>query len=233
LFEEKRETYKIFNKIYKKYEFVNSIISFNGVSRIRREIIKLIRENISEREVMVDAGGGTGIMAILLDNLFDIKINVDLSSEMLELGGSKSISPSIFFLKADVTEMPIKDRSVNLVLSTFVARNVLLVNMMTEANRIIKDKGYILLCDFILPQPRIFRALYLIYMTHIMPLIAFVLSGKYAEYRYLAHSIKNWMTYEELEERITAATRYGTVKVIVKKKIIGGVVAIYLMRRES
>lgn len=230
----KKNTFRLFNKIWKRYELVNKVISFNRVKTIRKEIKNILENSMTGRQkYLLDVGGGTGIMSDMLNNRFDIKLVCDLSLKMMNTGSVRYDSGSIVFIESDACNLPIKDRSIDAALSVFVARNVDLKSMVNELYRVLKSGGCFLLCDFVLPpkEKPFFRHVYLTYMLYIMPIIAFLVSFKYSEYRYLAKSIKNWMTIEELMKQILLYCPENRVKFTHVKSICSDTVAIYRLKK--
>src|SRR5699024_12524096 len=94
-----KKVHHVFEKIYKQYDSMNSIISFNRHKAWRKDVMK--RMNVKEGSTALDVCTGTGDWAISLAEETGEKGKVtglDFSKNMLEVAKEKKKSLKIDYL---------------------------------------------------------------------------------------------------------------------------------------
>lgn len=193
----KTESYRIFDKIAKTYDFLNIILSF-GIDRLwRRKIIKIIGNNKIENAI--DLATGTGDMAILLgknDNIQKVT-GLDLSKEMIAIGNKKiekkNLDSKVRLKIGNGMDIPLDDATADLVTITFGIRNFGdFEKGLKEMHRILNKNGRCIIMEFSLPQNKIVKAFYLFYFRNVLPFIGNIISRDRMAYTYLNKTVEEF-----------------------------------------
>ena len=195
--ENKTESYRIFDKIAKTYDFLNIILSL-GIDRLwRRKIIRIIgKANVSEA---VDLATGTGDMAILLaqsKNIHKVK-GLDLSKEMIAIGNEKiakkNLSSKATLEIGNGMDIPLEDSSTDLLTITFGIRNFGdFEKGLREMHRVLRDSGRCIIMEFSLPKNKFIKSFYLFYFRHVLPFVGNIISRDKMAYTYLNQTVEQF-----------------------------------------
>ena len=92
---QKQDTWKMFNQIYKSYDFLNRLLSFGIDQYWRKKLVQKIR--VRKNMHILDVATGTGDLLIAIQKAIpDCQaIGVDMSENMLSIAKKKA--PSIHF----------------------------------------------------------------------------------------------------------------------------------------
>jgi ubiquinone/menaquinone biosynthesis C-methylase UbiE len=105
-----------------------------------RQIELLEALSLAPSDVVLDVGCGTGYFTMLIKNKADHVVGVDIDCAALRIAGE--FTPECDFINADVTKLPIKDKSATKVLCTEVLEHVEDdVGLMMECHRTLTDGG--------------------------------------------------------------------------------------------
>jgi len=116
----------------------------------------------------------------------------------------KGVKPSFEIASAD--SLPFADDTFSAVTISFGIRNFdRRSECIDEIFRVTAPSGELMILEFAVPRCRIWRALYIFYLKHILPLIGGWLSGNRSAYRYLPESVMQFPRYEEFCTELTAA----------------------------
>ena len=193
----KSESFKIFDSIADRYDFINGVLSL-GLHTMWR---KRVRESLpsGHNQKVLDLATGTADVAIELTN--DRKVasvdGLDMSQEMIKLGDTKiksrNLQDKIKLRHGDAMTVPAKDCTYNAVTMAFGIRNVRDVEgCLRECYRVLKPGGRVLMLEFALPDNQLFKRLHLGYLRHVLPKIGKVLSGHSFAYKYLNETIETF-----------------------------------------
>lgn len=197
---EEKTIKSMFDRIVKRYDFLNHFLSFGQDFFWRKKMAKISSKN-AERFIL-DLATGTADSALALIER-DIKVvGVDISFEMLKFGKRKiekrKKNRSFFPISASAYQLPFKDKSFDAVTCAFGIRNMHKTKIaLEEIYRVIKPGGRVIILEFSLPQG-VFKKLYLLYLKFI-PFIASLFSVSSA-YEYLSSSIRSFYKPEEFIE---------------------------------
>ncbi|MCP4180870.1 MAG: bifunctional demethylmenaquinone methyltransferase/2-methoxy-6-polyprenyl-1,4-benzoquinol methylase UbiE [bacterium] len=188
----------MFTNIGPKYDFINHLLSFGLDFGWRKQVVKYIPDRIN---TLLDLCCGTG------DQLFSIikkknvsiptLIGMDMSLEMLDRSRykakKKNLVEKIKFLSGDAVNISLADNSIDIVTVSFGIRNVYdLEKSLSEIYRILKPSGKLIILEFSIPENRVIRKLFIMYISCLLPIIGGILSGNFSAYFYLARTIKSF-----------------------------------------
>lgn len=152
---------KMFDKISYKYDFINNLMSFGTHFLIKKDCINSLDGKTDAK--ILDLCCGTGDLTRILKEKFpDAEVfGVDFSDKMLEIAKRKASDiPSpvgrmserqegVKYLHADVTNLPFKDNTFDIVTTGFGLRNIENFNgALDEIYRVLKPNGLFLHLDF-------------------------------------------------------------------------------------
>lgn len=113
--------------------------------------IKMYFKNNIKGDTILDAGCGTGKFTKTLEELSKKYIGVDLSNNQLTKAKSKSIKPNSEFIQANLANIPLKDNSVDIIVSTWVLGTIKDLEernkCIQELKRVLKPNGKIFLVE--------------------------------------------------------------------------------------
>ena len=192
----------VFSEVYKKYDFMNDIMSF-GIHRVWKE--KFINwMNPAPKTSLIDVATGTGDIA----KLFMKRINengkvicVEPNTDMLKQGKSKLRKfKNIEWLNASAENIPVKESSFDYYSISYGIRNVTDINTtLKEAFRILKPGGRFMCLEFSKINNEILNSIYKQY-SKVIPRIGKLIVGSEEPYKYLVDSIEDFYSQEQLVE---------------------------------
>lgn len=186
----------MFNRISKRYDVLNSVLSF-GIHRYwRKACIREIKTRIKPKTIL-DVATGTGDFALACLPLNpDSIIGMDISRGMLDMGIKKlntlKIASSKIQLIEDNAETTTSyDQYFDLIVVAFGVRNFENLDRgLSNIYRMLKPNGVLCVLEFAYPQQKWVRQLYHIYFKWIVPLIGRLCSADQNAYRYLFNSVQ-------------------------------------------
>jgi len=143
---------------------------------------------------------------------------------MLEVAREKNI-PSL--IQADGLRLPFRDQSFDALTVAFGLRNMASwEGALREMQRVLKPGGLILVMDFSLPSPPLLRAIYRVYLHHVLPRFAATVTGNKEAYEYLGESIESFPREEKMLSLLESCGFSGAEM----KSLCLGVAGIYTAR---
>jgi demethylmenaquinone methyltransferase/2-methoxy-6-polyprenyl-1,4-benzoquinol methylase len=204
---------QMFDSIAPRYDLLNHILSAS-VDRLwwwqtaRR--FKAILGDPDAAILDICCGTGHMTMALLKGRPRGARpiLAADFSRQMLRRGARrfelrKSGEPTAIAMEADALHLPLRDASLDLIVTAFGFRNLANYEAgLTEFQRVLKPGGRLGILDFAEPGGLIGKA-YAVYFHRVLPTIARLFSGPSASsvdgpYRYLPTSVGNFPTPPEL-----------------------------------
>lgn len=181
--EEKRaEVRRLFDTISPRYDLVNRVMTFGMDVGWRRTAVASLR--LAGRSLVADLACGTGDLCSELERRGYRAIGLDFSHGMLV--NARTPSPLV---EADVTQLPLRDASIDGVTCGFALRNVVsLERLFAELARVVRPGGRFALLDASEPDNPVVRAGHGLYFKRVVPLIGAALSDATA-YSYLPRSM--------------------------------------------
>ena len=193
----KSDSFKIFDKIATKYDFINSVLSF-GLHGVWRRRLSWMLPRATDMKVL-DLATGTADVAIELvknENVSHVD-GLDMSKGMVEIGREKlsklGLDNKIKLHIGDAQEIPFDNEQYNAVTMSFGIRNVPSpLKCLQDAHRVLKPDGRVIVLEFGLPSSSIIKAAHLFYLRNILPIIGNRLSGSTFAYTYLNETIETF-----------------------------------------
>lgn len=224
-----QRVHEVFENISGKYDYMNSVISFNRHVSWRKHTMKLM--NVRKDCKALDVCCGTADWAILLSEAVGANGTVyglDFSENMLEVGQKKVDQlnyNNIKLVHGNAMELPFKDNEFDYVTIGFGLRNVPdYFQVLSEMQRVVKPGGMVVCLETSQPTTPGFRQAYYFYFNYIMPLLGKWLAKSYQEYSWLQESAQDFPGSEELSDLFRKAG-LDNIKV---KKYSGGVAATHI-----
>lgn len=231
MIEETKEerVHHVFEKIYKQYDSMNSIISFQRHKAWRKDVMKEMR--VSKGSASLDVCCGTGDWSISLAVEAGAEgsvIGLDFSKNMLSVAHEKkqeSLIDQLSFIHGNAMDLPFEDNTFDFVTIGFGLRNVPdYMKVLKEMHRVAKPGGKVVCLETSQPTIFGFRQIYYLYFQYIMPLFGRIFAKSYKEYAWLHESARNFPDKKKLG-RMFEKTGFQEVKI---KSYTGGVAAMHM-----
>jgi demethylmenaquinone methyltransferase / 2-methoxy-6-polyprenyl-1,4-benzoquinol methylase len=204
---------RMFDEIAPRYDFLNHALSMNvdrlWWRRTARTFAHILRRDNAR---VLDLCAGTGDMSVALRAVATRQPGaggaaiyaLDFSHPMLCHGLEKYSARQIQPLEADALAMPLPDRSLDLVVSTFGFRNLANYDAgLREIFRVLKPEGEIGILDFSEPGGT-FGKLYGFYFRKVLPRIGTLISGVRGPYEYLPASVERFPSPQQMLDQMRA-----------------------------
>jgi demethylmenaquinone methyltransferase / 2-methoxy-6-polyprenyl-1,4-benzoquinol methylase len=221
--------HRVFEKIYRNYDKMNSLISFNLHKAWRKDTLK--RMNVEKGKKALDVCCGTADWTIALAQAVgeDGEVyGLDFSKNMLKIGQEKVDSlelKNVKLIHGNAMNLPFEDDTFDYVTIGFGLRNVPdYMQVLNEMRRVTKPGGKVVCLETSQPTLIGFRQLYFLYFRYIMPLFGKLFAKSYEEYSWLQESAREFPGRKELADMFYEA---GLEKVEIKS-YTGGVAAMHL-----
>lgn len=219
----------VFEKIYKNYDQMNSIISFQRHKAWRKETMK--RMDVKLGHKALDVCCGTADWSIALAKEVGTNghvIGLDFSKNMLEIGKQKVEElgfSNVELIHGNAMKLPFEDHTFDVVTIGFGLRNVPdYMQVLKEMNRVLKPGGKAVCLETSQPTAPVFKQGYYFYFRYVMPLFGKLFAKSYNEYSWLQESARDFPGMAELA-RMFKQAGFEHVQV---KPFTGGVAAMHL-----
>ncbi|MES2252654.1 MAG: bifunctional demethylmenaquinone methyltransferase/2-methoxy-6-polyprenyl-1,4-benzoquinol methylase UbiE [Pseudomonadota bacterium] len=200
----------LFSRVAENYDLMNDLMSLGLHRQWKRSFIK--RMHLRENDHIVDVAGGTGDISILLHNtlpFLNLRTTlVDLTPSMLEEGRRKAINQGIIknikWCAGQAEALPLPNDSMNVYTISFGLRNVAdRTQALNEAFRVLKPGGRFYCLEFSQLKHEPLQKIYDLYSFSVLPSLGKHIANDEAAYIYLAESIRNFPTRDQLEQELT------------------------------
>jgi len=203
---------QMFDEIAPRYDFLNHVLSMNVDRLWWRRTARTFSHILSRSDARVlDLCAGTGDMSVAMRAVASRQkssaaiLALDFSHQMLQHGLAKFSAKQVQPLEADALQLPLADKSFDLVVSSFGFRNLANYDaVLQEIFRVLKTGGEVGILDFSEPGG-LFGKLYGFYFRKVLPRIGTLLSGVRGPYEYLPASVHNFPAPQEMLARMESA----------------------------
>jgi len=223
---------EMFATIATRYDLLNHLLSGNTDKKWRRIVASRVRDKLaadaSDAKQILDVACGTGDLALTLFETTGVPVvATDFCRPMLQIAAGK-VPRRIKLIEGDALSLPFLDRSFEGATIAFGLRNLSSVEGgLNELFRILKPQGWLAVLEFSRPSNPVFRALFGLYFTKVLPLLGGVISGSKSAYSYLPDSVQRFPDQRQLS---LLMERAGFDEVTYEN-LTGGIAALHMARR--
>ena len=215
----------VFNKVFKKYDLMNDLMSL-GIHRIwKKNLIQMM--NPSSKKSLIDVACGTGDISKLYlkatnnnSSILCVDSNANMIRECkINLKNFKNVKWKV----CNAEKLNVPDNSFDFYTISFGLRNTKDINKtLKEANRVLKKGGRFMCLEFSKIENDNLEILYKTY-SKLIPKIGEVVVGEKKPYEYLIKSIENFISQKELIDKMKE-NNFVNCKY---RNLSGGIVAIH------
>ncbi|THE15083.1 demethylmenaquinone methyltransferase [Bacillus timonensis] len=218
-----QRVHHVFEKIYKNYDQMNSVISFQQHKAWRKDTMK--RMDVKEGATALDLCCGTADWTIALAEKIGSQgkvFGLDFSKNMLKIGQEKVDKlklNQVELIHGNAMELPFEDNTFDYVTIGFGLRNVPdYMTVLKEMHRVVKPGGKVVCLETSQPTMLGFRQLYFFYFRFIMPVFGKLFAKSFKEYSWLQESARDFPGMKELANMFREA---GLTDIEVKPYTLG------------
>ncbi len=169
--ERRRQVGAWFDEAAPDYNWINHVLSFGSGNRYRREA--LLRAGLAPGMRLLDAGSGTGIVAVQAQRIVGATgqvVALDPSTGMLREAGRRGVRRRV---RALAEAIPFPDERFNLLSMGYALRHVVdLRATFQEYRRVLKPGGKVLLLEITPPRSRFAAGFLKLYLGRVMPFLS-------------------------------------------------------------
>ena len=193
----------MFNRIPKRYDFLNRLLSLGLDSLWRKDAVKATL--VKQPDSILDVATGTADLAISLKRARPSAevIGVDFAEGMLEVGRQKVVKAKLELplLQGDGLALDYPDSSFDAITIAYGIRNFADVNAgLQEFFRVLKPGGRLVVLEFPPPPTNLLGKMIRFYYFRILPHLGGFLSGDPDAYSYLPASVIEFPNPEQLAQ---------------------------------
>ncbi|MFC1816322.1 class I SAM-dependent methyltransferase, partial [Thermodesulfobacteriota bacterium] len=219
-----------FNTVARRYDFMNTLLSFGIHYLWKRTAIKMLGLKPGDR--VIDVCGGTGDLSIMAERVVGSSGQVvlyDINRAMILAGRIKMTNLSsrarILNVQGNAEQISFPDQYFDAAMVGFGIRNLAHMEIgFKEMHRVLKPGAKMICLEFSRPTAPLFRWLYDMYSFQIMPLLGEFLAGSRKAYTLLPESIRTFPLPDELTDILN---KIGFENVFYRK-LTNGIAVIHL-----
>jgi demethylmenaquinone methyltransferase/2-methoxy-6-polyprenyl-1,4-benzoquinol methylase len=229
----KSDSWKMFNSIAGRYDFLNRLLSLGQDVRWRKALKQFLPA--SSGQTILDLATGTADVLIVLakDNpKIHRGIGVDPAIKMLEIGRHKIKAQHLYdrleLAQGDAQALSFLDETFDCVTIAFGIRNIPDLRLaLLEMHRVTKTGGRVLILEFSKPENPFLKCGHWLYLQTVVPLVGFLFSGNFKAYTYLNQTIQ---TFPSSDRFCKILKQMGFVN-IEPHPLMGGAATIYVAQK--
>ena len=206
-----QETWRIFERIFSRYDAVNRILSLGMDNRWRNRLAEKVNCPADGRILDLATGTADVLLAISRRSTVPLKLyGLDMAENMLRVArvkfGRQGSAQPVCFVKADCMRLPFPADTFDTATMAFGIRNMPdpLISLQ-EIFRVLKPGGCVLILEFSLPDHPLIRPAALLYLRAVVPGLGGLCSGDREAYRYLSRSVEGFPSGESFCQWLRAA----------------------------
>ena len=200
---------QMFDRIARRYDFVNRVLSLGIDKSWRRKTVRALQ--LGERPRVLDVATGTGDLAIDIARMTPgaTVIGLDPSTQMLAIAETKlakrKLTDRVSVVVGDAQALPFQDCEMDAATISFGIRNVPdRLQGLRELARVVRPGGRIAVLELGEPRKGVLGRAARFHTRHVVPRLGALLSGS-REYAYLQKSIAAFPPAEEFAELMDRA----------------------------
>lgn len=199
----------MFDRIARRYDLMNKIISLGLDGRWRERAIERLSPVSGGRYLDVGAGTGDLLLQIVKRAPEATGIGIDPSAAMLAVGRDKirarGLEERIHLRTGDAMDLPFDDDTFDGVILGFAIRNVEdRQKALCEFKRVLKPGARLVILELTVPERPVSRLCHRLYTGTVVPTAARLLSIRTA-YAYLVDSVRAFPRNQEFEAMMRTA----------------------------
>ena len=200
----------VFASIASSYDLANRVISCGQDLRWRAQVVRMVAER--KPEVVADLATGSGDMAFALCRKLPKETSItalDFCEPMLDEARRKQTarpwSSRIHFAQGDCTAMNFPSESMDVLTIGWGLRNFEdRAKGLREMRRVLRPGGALYCLEFSQPYKWL-RGPYYLYLKHVMPFLARIITGQRGSYEYLVDTVGAFPGREALAQEMLDA----------------------------
>ena len=216
----------MFNKIAKKYDLMNCIMSLGNHKKWEQEIVGSIKLNSNKTDKILDIACGTGSLTqeIIKNSSNDQVIGLDFSDAMLKIA-KNTVSNLIL---GDSHYLPFKKNYFDHITIAYGIRNFEnITQSLQEVNYVLNNKGTLNIIEIIKPYNNIKSFIFKLGFFIFAPLFGLIFSHNFSAYLYLPKSSNSFLTENKINSLLQ---KNGFNKITTKKKAFGSVILLNALK---
>ena len=216
----------MFNKIAKKYDLMNYIMSLGNHKKWEQEIVESIKLNSNKTNKILDIACGTGSLTqeIIKNSSNDQVIGLDFSEAMLKIA-KNTVSNLIL---GDSHYLPFKKNYFDHITIAYGIRNFEnITQSLQEVNYVLNNKGTLNIIEIIKPYNNIKSFIFKLGFFIFSPLFGLIFSHNFSAYLYLPKSSNSFLTENKINSLLQ---KNGFNKITIKKKAFGSVILLNALK---
>jgi demethylmenaquinone methyltransferase / 2-methoxy-6-polyprenyl-1,4-benzoquinol methylase len=221
---------EMFERIARRYDLLNHLLSGNVDKRWRRVVATRVRDKLlsNPRARVLDVACGTGDLSL---SLFEITgagvVGTDFCRPMLAIAAGKT-SGRIRLIEGDALDLPFRDGTFDVATIAFGLRNLANVESgLAELSRVLKPGGWVAVLEFSRPANAILRPMFNLYFRKLLPWMGGLISGSLSAYTYLPASVQKFPDQSQLSLLMEQAG----FDQVGYENLTGGIAALHMGRR--
>ncbi len=194
----------LFTRIAGKYDLMNRLMTFGQDVGWRDEVLE--RARFAKGERLLDLGAGTGDLARAAQARIGSEgvVAADFTYEMMRAG--RQPTDGFGWANADALAVPFAGNAFDAVVSGYLMRNVIDRDQaLREQWRVLKKGGRVVILDTTRPKRNLLSPFIWLHLHVVIPLLGTLLSGHSDAYTYLPNSTEEFLSAEELAEKMRGA----------------------------
>jgi len=223
-----------FDSVARRYDLMNTILSFGIHYLWKRVAIKHLAPEPGER--ILDVCGGTGDLSVAALKAVAASGRVflyDFNRAMIQTGRDKrphkDLRKKIICIQGDAEALSFPDHTFDAVMIGFGIRNLThMESGFKEIYRVLNTGGRMMCLEFSKPTNPVFRWLYDIYSLKVMPFLGEVIVGNRKAYTHLPESIRTF----PLPGRLAEMIREVGFREVRYFNLTNGIACVHLARKK-
>lgn len=221
---------QMFSGIASRYDFANRMLSLGLCVGWRQRLVQAVEAEKPQH--IVDLATGSGDVAFALERSLPQGTTItgyDFCEPMLEIGRQRAAREhsALTFKVGDCMQLPLADNSVEVVTIAYGVRNFEDRSKgLRELHRITRLGGTVLILEFSSPHAW-FAPFHFLHVRCVAPIIAGLLTGDFAAYKYLGTSIAGFPDAAGLTNEL----RNAGFSVVSHESMLFGTVALHRAKK--